>query len=59
MAVALVYRGVGREAVHVPVAVDIPDPDPLPSGEHHIERLIVRRSITVFQSNIILSIHNR
>ena len=44
MAMALVDRGIGRQAVEVAVAVDVPDPDALAARQDHVERLVVVRA---------------
>ena len=41
MAMALVDGGVGRKAVEVAVAVDVPNPNAAPAAQHHVERLVV------------------
>ena len=41
MAMPLVHRRIGREAVEVAVALDVPDPDALAAGQHDVERLVV------------------
>ena len=46
VAVALVHGGVGREAVEVALAVDVPDPDALAADQHDVERLVVVRAET-------------
>ena len=44
VAVALVDGGVGRKAVEVAVAVDVPHPDAAPAAQHDVERLVVVRA---------------
>jgi hypothetical protein len=41
MAVALVERGVGRQAVEVALALVVPDPHAAAAHQHHVERLVV------------------
>src|SRR3546814_2109601 len=41
MAVAVVHRRIGGQAVEIAVAVDVGDPDALALGQHHVERLVV------------------
>ena len=57
VAVTLVHRRVGREAVHVAVALDVPNPDALPAREHHVERFVIARAIGVFERDVILGVH--
>ncbi len=49
--VALVDRGVGGEEVEVLVALDVPDPDALGALDHHVQRVVVVRSVGVFQTD--------
>jgi len=49
VAVPLVDRRVGREAVHVALALDVPDPDALAALEHHVERVVVVRPVALFE----------
>ena len=44
VAMPLVHRRIGGEAVEVAVALDVGDPGPLAFGQHHVERLVVRRA---------------
>ncbi len=44
MAVPLVQRGVGGEAVEVALAAVVPDPDALAANEDDVERLVVVRA---------------
>ncbi len=45
VAVALVHRGIGRQAVKVAPAVQVPDPDALAARQHDVERLVVAGAV--------------
>ncbi|MNX23551.1 hypothetical protein D3C86_535520 [compost metagenome] len=49
MAVALVHRGVRAEAVQVPLALDIFDPDPLRTLDQHRQGMVVMGAQPVFE----------
>ncbi len=57
VAVALVDRRVGAQAVQVTFALHIPDPDPLSPFDDHINRVIGVRAVGVLQSDVVLSLH--
>ena len=41
MAMALVDRGIGRQAVEIAIAVDVPDVDAFAARQHDVERLVI------------------
>ena len=57
VAVALVDGRIGRQAVEVALAVDVPDPDALAAGQHDVERLVVGGAVLLFQRDVVLRVH--
>ncbi len=57
VAVPLIDGRIGRQAVHVTAAVDIPHPDPPAAAQDHVQRVVVVRPIALFQSDIRLRVH--
>jgi hypothetical protein len=53
MTVSLVDRGIGGEAVEIPLSGHIPEPDALAPLEHHVERFIVVSAVSLLQSDVI------
>src|SRR6516225_7990982 len=49
MNVSLVYSGIRGEAIQVAVAFDVIDPHPLGPFDNNIERMVVMRSVLLFQ----------
>ena len=41
VAVPLIDRGIGGEAIEIALAISVPDPDTLTAGQYDIERLVV------------------
>ncbi len=50
MAVSLVDRRVGREAIEVALALDVVHPDALGALDDHVERMIVVSSVIVLRA---------
>ena len=57
MAMALVDRRIGGQAVEVALALDVPDPDALAARQDHVERLVVVRAEPVLGRNEIVGDH--
>jgi hypothetical protein len=49
MAVALVDRGIGRQAIEVLVAVDVVDPGAFAARDDHVEGVVVVGAVLLFQ----------
>ncbi len=49
MAVSLVDRGVGGQAIEIALALDVIDPNTLGALDDHIERMIVMGAVLVFE----------
>ena len=55
MAVPLVHRRIGRQAVEIAIAFHVVDPNSLRALDHDVERMIIVSSILVFEIDKILS----
>src|ERR1022692_768069 len=55
MAVALVDRGIGGEAVEVAAAFDVIHPYAIGALDHHIQRMVVISAVKIFEFHKILS----
>jgi hypothetical protein len=51
MAMALVNGRVGCEAIEIPVALDVPNPNAFPTAKDDAERLIVVGAKPIFRLN--------
>jgi hypothetical protein len=57
MAVALVDRGIGSQAIEVAGALGVINPDAFSTLEHHIKRMIVVSAIPFLELNVLGSVH--
>ncbi len=48
---------IGRQAVQVPVAVHVPDPDTFPPSQNNVQRFIIVRAVLFFQSYKVTLFH--
>src|ERR1700756_3590942 len=49
MAMALIYRAIGRDAIEILFTVDVVQPDTLGMVDHQVERRIVVRAIVLIE----------
>jgi len=57
MAMALIYGGVGAEAIHKFIAVNIIYPDAFAFFYHNIQGMVVVSAVLLFELNIVECVH--
>jgi hypothetical protein len=58
MAMPLVYSRIGRQAIEIPVPVNIPNPYSTAAREHDIQRPVIVRPIGLLEMDIVPAVHD-